>query len=111
MLYPGSFRKFDIINRDIELSDDHLNADKASLLTNCVALILILSRMEGFIVFDYEKEYPHALRELAQWLAEGKIKRKETIVKGGLQNAERALRDLYEGRNTGKYEYLPMLID
>jgi len=63
--------------------------------------------MEGFIVFDYEKEYPRALKDLAQWLAEGKIKRKETIVKGGLQNAESALRDLYAGRNTGKYAYFP----
>jgi NADPH-dependent curcumin reductase CurA len=62
--------------------------------------------MEGFIVFDYEKEYPRALRDLSQWLAEGKIKRKETIVKGGLQQAENALRDLYEGRNTGKLDRL-----
>lgn len=69
--------------------------------------LLTLSRMEGFIVFDYEKEYPRALRDLSQWLAEGKIKRKETIVKGGLQQAENALRDLYDGRNTGKHECLP----
>ncbi|KAK5218767.1 hypothetical protein LTR67_008347 [Exophiala xenobiotica] len=58
--------------------------------------------MQGFIVFDYEKEYPRALRDLAQWLSEGKIKRKETIVKGGLVKAEEALRDLYNGVNTGK---------
>jgi len=58
--------------------------------------------MEGFIVFDYAKEYPRALNDLAQWLSEGKIKRKETIVKGGLQQAENALRDLYNGMNTGK---------
>jgi NADPH-dependent curcumin reductase CurA len=60
--------------------------------------------MQGFIVFDYEKEYPRALRDLAQWLSEGKIKRKETIVKGGLVKAEEALRDLYNGVNTGKRE-------
>ncbi len=58
--------------------------------------------MEGFIVFDYAKEYPRALQDLAQWLSEGKIKRKETIVKGGLDQAENALRDLYDGVNTGK---------
>lgn len=58
--------------------------------------------MQGFIVFDYEKEYPRALRDLAQWLSEGKIKRKETVVKGGLVKAEEALRDLYNGVNTGK---------
>lgn len=59
--------------------------------------------MEGFIVFDYVKEYPAARRQLAQWLAEGKLKRQETIVKGGLKVAEQALVDLFNGRNTGQY--------
>ena len=58
--------------------------------------------MEGFIVLDYAKQYPEARRELAQWLSEGKIKRKETIVRGGLVRAEQALVDLYKGFNTGK---------
>ncbi|KAI4183712.1 MAG: hypothetical protein L6R41_005244 [Letrouitia leprolyta] len=58
--------------------------------------------MEGFIVFDYAKQFPEARRELAQWLAEGKIQRKETIIKGGLGKAEQALADLYDGVNTGK---------
>lgn len=60
-------------------------------------------RMQGFIVFDYEKQYPEARKELAKWLSEGKLKRKETIVKGGLTKAEQALVDLYNGVNTGKY--------
>lgn len=64
---------------------------------------LILCRMEGFIVFDYEKQYPEALKELAQWLAEGKIQRKETVVKGGLSQAEKALADLFNGGNTGAF--------
>lgn len=59
--------------------------------------------MEGFIVFDYAKQFPEARRELAQWLAEGKIQRKETIIKGGLGKAEQALADLYDGVNTGKF--------
>jgi NADPH-dependent curcumin reductase CurA len=59
--------------------------------------------MQGFIVFDYEKQYPEARRELAQWLSEGKLKRKETIVKGGLAKAEQALVDLYNGVNTGEF--------
>lgn len=57
--------------------------------------------MEGFIVFDYLKHYPTARKELAQWLAEGKIQRKETIIKGGLVKAEQALVNLYNGVNTG----------
>ena len=58
--------------------------------------------MQGFIVFDYAKEFPAARKELAQWLAEGKLQRKETIIKGGLAAAEQALLDLYKGINTGK---------
>ena len=58
--------------------------------------------MEGFIVFDYASQYAAARKELASWLAEGKIQRKETVVKGGLEVAEQALLGLYKGTNTGK---------
>jgi len=58
--------------------------------------------MKGFIVFDYAKEYKSARKELAQWLVEGKLKRKEYIVKGGLERAPSALVELYKGANTGK---------
>jgi NADPH-dependent curcumin reductase CurA len=58
--------------------------------------------MQGFIVFDFAKEFPAARKELAQWLSEGKIQRKVTIIKGGLKAAEQALVDLYNGINTGK---------
>lgn len=58
--------------------------------------------MEGFIVFDYQKDYPKALQEMGKWLSEGKLQRREHIVTGGLQKAEQALVDLYQGVNTGK---------
>ena len=58
--------------------------------------------MEGFIVLDYAKQYSKARKELSEWLSEGKIQRKETIVKGGLAKAENALVDLYNGINTGE---------
>ncbi|KAJ5082174.1 hypothetical protein N7532_011217 [Penicillium argentinense] len=58
--------------------------------------------MKGFIVFDYAKKYPAALRELGSWLAQGKLKRKEHIVPGGIEGAPKALVDLYKGVNTGK---------
>ena len=57
--------------------------------------------MQGFIVFDYASQYPTARKDITQWLAEGKLQRKETIVKGGLAVAEQALVDLYQGVNTG----------
>lgn len=58
--------------------------------------------MKGFIVFDFAKKYPAALQELGSWLSQGKLKRKEHIVPGGLDAAPQALVDLYGGVNTGK---------
>ncbi|KAF2009797.1 NADP-dependent leukotriene B4 12-hydroxydehydrogenase [Aaosphaeria arxii CBS 175.79] len=69
---------------------------------NYLMIISMRIRMQGFIVMDYAKQYPEAKKQLAQWLTEGKLKRKETIVKGGLVKAEQALVDLYNGVNTGK---------
>jgi NADPH-dependent curcumin reductase CurA len=58
--------------------------------------------VKGFIVFDYAKKYGEALQELASWLSQGKLKRKEHIVQGGIEGAPKALVDLYAGVNTGK---------
>jgi hypothetical protein len=64
-------------------------------------IIAMRIKMQGFLVFDFAEKYPTARKELAQWLSEGKIQRKETIIKGGLAAAEKALVDLYNGINTG----------
>ncbi|KAJ5247285.1 hypothetical protein N7468_002268 [Penicillium chermesinum] len=58
--------------------------------------------IKGFIVFDYIKKYAAAQKELASWLSQGKLKRKEHIVPGGIEAAPQALVDLYAGANTGK---------
>jgi NADPH-dependent curcumin reductase CurA len=69
---------------------------------NIMNVVTMRIKMQGFIVFDFLKDYPGARKDLARWLDEGKIKRKETIVKGGLKAAEEALVGLYKGINTGK---------
>ncbi|KAI4150644.1 MAG: hypothetical protein L6R39_002221 [Caloplaca ligustica] len=78
------------------------NSSKPQGPKNYLNIISMRIRMEGFIVFDYVEQYLEACRQLAQWLAEGKIQRKETVVKGGLAKAEQALVDLYNGINTGE---------
>lgn len=65
-------------------------------------IISMRIRMQGFVVFDFESKYAEARKELAQWLSEGKLKRKETMIKGGITKAEEALVGLFEGRNTGE---------
>lgn len=59
-------------------------------------------RMQGFIVFDYADRWPEARAALADLLKQKKIRTKETILVGGLDLAQQALRDLYKGVNTGK---------
>lgn len=58
-------------------------------------------RMEGFVVLDYFDRREPAERQLKAWLDEGKLKSFETIVEG-LENAPRALQQMFEGYNLGK---------
>nr|POE51558.1 putative nadp-dependent oxidoreductase yfmj [Quercus suber] len=78
------------------------NTKNAQGPKNYLMIISMRIRMEGFVVFDYEKQYPQARKELAQWLGDGKIKRQETIIRGGIEKMPEALKALYDGVNTGK---------
>jgi len=69
---------------------------------NISMVIVMRIKLQGFIVFDFASQYASARKELGQWLSEGKLQRKETIIKGGLKAAEQALVDLFKGVNTGK---------
>ncbi|KAJ5599938.1 NADP-dependent oxidoreductase YfmJ [Penicillium hetheringtonii] len=78
------------------------NSAKPQGPTSFMTVISQRVTMKGFIVFDYAKKYSAALQDLGSWLAQGKLKRKEHIVKGGIEGAPQALVDLYKGVNTGK---------
>ncbi|KAH8826610.1 hypothetical protein DL96DRAFT_1816907 [Flagelloscypha sp. PMI_526] len=70
-------------------------------LKNYQNLIGQRARLEGFIVFDYADKFGDAVKELAQDLIAGTIKRKFHIVEG-LEEAPAALPMLFSGGNTGK---------
>lgn len=57
--------------------------------------------IRGFIVMDFAAQYQEATTRLATWIAEGKIKHRETII-DGLENAPTALNMLFDGGNVGK---------
>lgn len=59
--------------------------------------------MEGFIVLDYAAEWAEGIKQLAVWVSQGKIKPRNTVVKGGLEKTEQALADLFKGVNTGMF--------
>jgi len=68
---------------------------------NYLSLLINRGRMEGFIVFDFEKEFPRFFRDMGQWLAEGKLQSREHLVKG-IETFPDTLLMLFDGRNQGK---------
>ena len=58
-------------------------------------------RMQGMIVFDWKDRYGEALPALTSYVADGRLKYRESIVES-LDNAPRALIALLKGENFGK---------
>jgi NADPH-dependent curcumin reductase CurA len=57
--------------------------------------------IRGFIQREFQAQRPAFYRDMAGWIAEGRVKYKEDIVEG-LENAPEAFIGLLEGRNFGK---------
>lgn len=66
-----------------------------------INLLVMRAKMEGFVVFDYKDRYMEGTMQMAQWIAEGKIKSKEYIVEG-IENFYSAFGRLFSGKKTGK---------
>ncbi|KAK3318506.1 hypothetical protein B0H66DRAFT_575295 [Apodospora peruviana] len=58
-------------------------------------------KLQGFLVTDWTPEFPKAIAQLGRWPAEGKIKRKETLVTGGMAAAEEAFGILFDSKSFG----------
>jgi len=68
---------------------------------NYRSLLVNRASMTGFLVFDYAERYGQGAREMAGWLAAGKLKSREDIVEG-LETFPDALLRLFNGENFGK---------
>lgn len=58
-------------------------------------------RMQGFIITDYSARIGEFLRDMPQWVKEGRVKSREDIVEG-LEHAPQAFLGMLEGKNFGK---------
>jgi len=58
-------------------------------------------KMQGFIVRNFEEDFPEGIQQLSTWLKEGKLKFEETIVEG-FDEIPQAFIDLFDGKNKGK---------
>jgi hypothetical protein len=68
---------------------------------NYFNLIFKRASMEGFILTDFQAEFPWARARLAGWIRAGRLHYKEDI-RHGLENAPLTLRRLFQGENFGK---------
>lgn len=69
--------------------------------TTYTMLLVRQARAEGFIVTRFQDRFPEGIQQMGQWLAEGKIKYRETVTEG-LENTPKAFIGLFQGENIGK---------
>lgn len=58
-------------------------------------------KVEGFIVFRFQNRYGEGIRQMAQWLREGRLQYREEVVEG-FENMAKAFIGMLHGDNTGK---------
>lgn len=64
-------------------------------------LLVNSALMKGFIINDYAARFPEGIKQLAEWVAAGKLNYAETIVEG-FENTPKAFIGLFSGENLGK---------
>jgi len=69
--------------------------------SNYLSLLVNRASMTGMVVMDYAARYGEAAREMAGWMAAGKLASREDIVPG-LAQFPSALLKLFSGENHGK---------
>ena len=57
--------------------------------------------IRGFIVSTFYDMRPQFLKDMTEWIKDGKVKWEETV-EHGLDNAPKAFLNLFTGANTGK---------
>ncbi len=78
------------------------NLEKPELAPRTERFVLVNRvRVQGFIVSDFYARREPALRQLAEWLRQGKLKYREDVV-DGLETAPAAFIGMLQGKNFGK---------
>ena len=83
------------------VSQYNVAPDARTGLRNTPFLIAQRARMEGFLVWDFARDFKSAWAELADWLAAGQLHAHEDVV-DGLDALPRAFCDLFLGQSMGR---------
>jgi hypothetical protein len=70
--------------------------------SNYMSLLVFRASMTGFVVFDFASRYQEAIREMAGWILDGRLRSVEDTVAGDIETFPGMLRRLFAGQNTGK---------
>jgi NADPH-dependent curcumin reductase CurA len=77
------------------------NATEVYRMKSMASILVNRARLQGFIVSDHLNRWPAALKDLAQWVKEGRIKYRESVSQG-IESAPKAFIGLLKGQNFGK---------
>lgn len=70
--------------------------------SNYLNLLIRSSRLEGYIYFNWRKQWPAMIAELAKWRTEGRLICPDDVVEGGVAAFPDTLLRLFSGDNFGK---------
>jgi NADPH-dependent curcumin reductase CurA len=70
--------------------------------SNYLSLLVNRASMTGMVVFDYADRYAEGAKEMAGWIAQGKLVAREDVVAGGVDAFPETLLKLFKGENFGK---------
>jgi NADPH-dependent curcumin reductase CurA len=96
----NTFARIPVCGLIAQYSDTQPSAPKwaSSLLRSVLTKRLTI---RGFIVSDFAARHPDFLRDMSQWVREGKVKYRESVTEG-LDSAPAAFMGLLKGANFGK---------
>jgi len=79
------------------------NLEKPEMGPRLILTMLLVkqAKAEGFLVTQFVDKYPEGLKQMAEWVKQGKLKYKEDI-EHGIENTPRAFMAMLKGRNLGK---------
>jgi len=78
------------------------NLEKPEMHPRWLSLLIVKrAKVQGFLITDYWPRFDQGIRELGQWLKEGKLQHREQFV-DGIENAPAAFLGMLRGDNTGK---------
>ena len=77
------------------------DAEPASGPRNMFMVVTKRLRIEGFIITDHYDRFGEFAREATEWVREGRLRYRETVVEG-IENAPKAFLGLLRGENIGK---------